>query len=231
MPCASGRGKPLKQETPQQRVLIGRSFNSYTQEICIENAVLIEPARKASSIREKRSTSVASRRSSPGPTPLHLEVERSPPRRPHSRDSLDTSAADDDRQDAHTRRKSTGGMPDLGQPLQSHSVEGEQHKNVVQIVNYSSRLVDNVSEIVEALNISSSASIKYGTVKAAGSASFVNESKIESSDLNYVVTVKVTNQTSPIADKMTFNPIPELDNAKFTEVFGKICLNDPVYSF
>ena len=122
-------------------------------------------------------------------------------------------------------------MPDLGQPLQSHSVDGKPHQNVVQIVTYSSRLVDNVSEIVEALNISSSASIKYGTVKAAGSASFVNESKIESSDLNYIVTVKVTNQTSPIADKMTFNPIPELDNAKFTEVFGKIFLNAPVHSF
>ena len=61
-----------------------------------------------------------------------------------------------------------------------------------------------MSEIVEALNVSSSASIKYGTVKAAGSASFINENKIDSSDLNYVVTVKVTNETSLAADKMTF---------------------------
>ncbi len=95
------------------------------------------------------------------------------------------------------------------------------HKNVVQIVTYSSRMVDNVSDIVEALNISSSASIKYGTIKGAGSASIVNENKVEQSDLNYIVTVKVTNETSPIADKMTFNPIPELDNKKFTNVFGK----------
>ena len=93
-------------------------------------------------------------------------------------------------------------------------------KNVVQIVTYSSRLVDNMSDIVEALNISSSASIKYGTVKGAGSASIVNENKVNQSDLNYIVTVKVTNETSPVADKMTFNPINELDNSKFTEVFG-----------
>ena len=94
------------------------------------------------------------------------------------------------------------------------------HKNVVQIVTYSSRLVDNVSDIVQALNISSSASIKYGTIKGAGSASIVNENKVNQSDLNYIVTVKVTNETSPVADKMTFNPIPEMENSKFTDVFG-----------
>ena len=94
------------------------------------------------------------------------------------------------------------------------------HKNVVQIVTYSSRMVDNVSDIVQALNISSSASIKYGTIKGAGSASIVNENKVNQSDLNYIVTVKVTNETSPVADKMTFNPIPEMDNKNFTDVFG-----------
>ena len=93
-------------------------------------------------------------------------------------------------------------------------------KEVVQIVTYSSRMVDNVSDIVEALNISSSASIKYGTIKGAGSTSIVNENKVNQSDLNYIVTVKVTNETTPIADKLTFNPIPELDNKRFTEVFG-----------
>lgn len=94
------------------------------------------------------------------------------------------------------------------------------HENVVQIVTYSSRMVDNVSDIVEALNISSSASIKYGTIKGAGSASIVNENKVNQSDLNYIVTVKVTNETSPVADRMTFNPIAELDNKRFTDVFG-----------
>lgn len=93
-------------------------------------------------------------------------------------------------------------------------------RNVVQIVTYSSRMVDNVSDIVEALNISTSASIKYGTIKGAGSASIVNENKVNQSDLNYIVTVKVTNETTPIADKMTFNPINELDNKRFTDVFG-----------
>lgn len=93
-------------------------------------------------------------------------------------------------------------------------------KNVVQIVTYSSRMVDSMTDIMEALNLSSSTSIKYGTVKGAGSTSIVNENKVNQSDLNYIVTVKVTNETSPVADKMTFNPIPELDNKRFTEIFG-----------
>lgn len=81
-------------------------------------------------------------------------------------------------------------------------------------------MVDNVSDIIQALNISSSASIKYGTIKGAGSASIVNENKVNQSDLNYIVTVKVTNETSPVADKMTFNPILDMDNKRFTDVFG-----------
>lgn len=81
-------------------------------------------------------------------------------------------------------------------------------------------MADNVSDIVQALNISSSASIKYGTIKGAGSTSIVNENKVNQSDLNYIVTVKVTNETSPVADKMTFNPIPEMESSKFTDVFG-----------
>ena len=120
-------------------------------------------------------------------------------------------------------------VPDLtvgttGTPLPAKPVlpveDIPPHKNIVQIVTYSSRMVDNVSDIVEALNISSSASIKYGTIKGAGSSSIVNENKVNQSDLNYIVTVKVTNETSPIGEKFTFNPIPELENSKFTEVFG-----------
>ena len=92
-------------------------------------------------------------------------------------------------------------------------------KNVVQIVTYSSRMIDNVTDIIEALNISFSAFIKYGTIKGAGSASIVNENKVNQFDLNYIVTVKVINEISPLADKMTFNPINELDNKNFTNVF------------
>ena len=41
------------------------------------------------------------------------------------------------------------------------------------------------------------------------------------SDLNYVITVKVTNsEIATTIDRMKFNPIPKLDPATFTEVYG-----------
>jgi hypothetical protein len=60
-----------------------------------------------------------------------------------------------------------------------------------QIVTYSTRSVQNISDIVDALNISSSASIKYGTISGNASCSFVNEDKVNDSDINYILTVKV----------------------------------------
>lgn len=48
-----------------------------------------------------------------------------------------------------------------------------------------------MADIVDALNISSSLSIKYGTIKGSGSASYVNENKVNDSDLNFIVSVKV----------------------------------------
>jgi len=174
--------------------------------------------------------------------PLSTVSDNSVTLRPKSsNESLtsDATASDADGQ-LQVRRGSAKSLPNIiigSNPIDvpATSVQPAEitppNKNVVQIVTYSSRMVDNVSDIVEALNISSSASIKYGTIKGAGSASIVNENKVEQSDLNYIVTVKVTNETSPVADKMTFNPIPELENKKFTNVFGNypiICLlNSP----
>ena len=201
------------------------SFNSYTQEICIENAVLIEPARKA---RLSSSTIAARRASQPAITHSSLPPS-SGDTTLNPKNSTETLASD-----AHSvamvRKASSSSAPGnvpagpntLSVPATTvqPAEATPPHKNVVQIVTYSSRLVDNVSDIVQALNISSSASIKYGTIKGAGSASIVNENKVNQSDLNYIVTVKVTNETSPVADKMTFNPIPEMENKEFTDVFG-----------
>ncbi|KAM0796836.1 hypothetical protein BDR22DRAFT_498294 [Usnea florida] len=220
---------------------LGQGFNSYTQEICIENAVLIEPAKKA---RLSSNTIAARRASQPAITDSTLHPSSSDTT-PHPKDStLHPSSVDttlnprnstetltsDANSVAMVRKASTSSAPGnvstgpntLAVPATtvSPAEPTPPHKNVVQIVTYSSRLVDNVSDIVQALNISSSASIKYGTIKGSGSASIVNENKVNQSDLNYIVTVKVTNETSPVADKMTFNPIPEMENKDFTDVFG-----------
>ena len=218
---------------------IGQGFNSYTQEICIENAVLIEHVRKPRprSFSPQRQPHSIAGASSLRPLSIATAVDVHNPAVLQTKDSDSHSAISDasdpgpnDSQDVQRpgSAQSAKSLPNIivgSNPLYPSTTvppadTAPPGKNGVQIVTYSSRMVDNVSDIVEALNISSSQSIKYGTIRGSGSASVVNENKINQSDLNYIVTVKVTNETSPIQDKMTFNPIAELDNRRFTDVFG-----------
>ncbi|MCJ1394266.1 hypothetical protein MMC18_007144 [Xylographa bjoerkii] len=155
---------------------LGQGFNSYTQEVCIEDAVLIEPNQTAT-----RSSSIF-RPEVPVP-PLRVCSETAAP----------------------------SSVPEKVAP---------PCKNLSQIVTYSSRSVCNMADIIDALNLSASASIKYGTVKGSGSASFVNENKVSQSDVSYIITVKVTNETSTIADHMVFNPLENMDPKHFTDFFG-----------
>ncbi|MCJ1319163.1 hypothetical protein MMC15_004496 [Xylographa vitiligo] len=155
---------------------LGQGFNSYTQEVCIEDAVLVESNQAAS-----RSSSIFHPQV-PVP-PLHVCSEAAAP----------------------------SSVPEKAAP---------PCKNLSQIVTYSSRSVSNMADIIDALNLSASASIKYGTVKGSGSASFVNENKVSQSDVSYIITVKVTNETSTIADHMVFNPLENIDPRRFTDFFG-----------
>lgn len=154
---------------------LGQGFNSYTQEVCIEDAVLVEPAQAVTSSALSASTGLQS-----------LALKPSSEATGHS------------------------SVPEKNGPLA---------RNLSQTVTYSSRSVSNMADIIDALNLSASASIKYGTVKGSGSASFVNENKVIQSDVNYIVTVKVTNVTSTIPDHMVFNPLEGLDPKNFTDVF------------
>lgn len=89
-----------------------------------------------------------------------------------------------------------------------------------QSVTYSARSIDNMSDIMDALNISASTSIKYGTIHGNASAGFVNENKVLNSQLSYVVTVTVNNNTDAKPAIMEFQPIDELPAEDFTEVYG-----------
>jgi hypothetical protein len=89
-----------------------------------------------------------------------------------------------------------------------------------QSVTYSTRAIENVSDIMDALNISTSMSIKYGTIHGNGNASFVNENKVLDSELNYVVSVIVNNDERAARDELEFQQIPELPLERFTEVYG-----------
>lgn len=73
---------------------------------------------------------------------------------------------------------------------------------------------------MDALNISTSMSIKYGTIHGNGNASFVNETKVLDSELNYVVSVIVNNDARQCIEEMDFQDIPGLPLDRFTEVYG-----------
>ncbi|KAF2092679.1 hypothetical protein NA57DRAFT_49839, partial [Rhizodiscina lignyota] len=89
-----------------------------------------------------------------------------------------------------------------------------------QSVTYSTRAIDNLSEVMDALNISAAASIKYGTIHGNASAAFVNEGKVLESQLNYVVSVKVNNAGKDESESLEFVPIDGLPAGRFTEVYG-----------
>jgi hypothetical protein len=179
---------------------LGQGFNSYTQEVCIEDAVSVIP----------RVTPVPSVARSPSTPTVNGNL-------PNGDSTAAVSASS-------PKDATTNSTPTLASENAATSSVVEKApppaKNLSQIVTYSSHLVSNMADIVDALSISASASIKYGTVKGSGSASFVNENKVSQSDLNYIITVKVTNAVHTYPDAMKFNPMDDLDPKDFTEVYG-----------
>ncbi|KAF7551363.1 hypothetical protein G7Z17_g5057 [Cylindrodendrum hubeiense] len=89
-----------------------------------------------------------------------------------------------------------------------------------QIVSYSSRFVNKISEITEDMNISGSLSIKYGAIGGSGKGSFVDSDKFKESDLNFFISVKVVNQSINIKDALVFQGLPSVDGSNFLPVFG-----------
>jgi hypothetical protein len=87
-------------------------------------------------------------------------------------------------------------------------------------VSYTARAIDSVSDIVDALNISSGATINSGSVKILGGTSLIRESTINESDINFIVSVKVTNEVPVSFGHMEFIPIPGLNPVHFPAVYG-----------
>ncbi|KAL9621197.1 MAG: hypothetical protein Q9160_004329 [Pyrenula sp. 1 TL-2023] len=187
---------------------LGQGFNSYTQEICIDDAVLIYPtqtiqvpvdpddnvspeATKDSPVSAVAAVNGVNGVNSDSPKPVKKTV---------------------------TLKKTVPPIIDYKPVQRIPTTINGVHNN--QIVTFSSRQIENVSDIMDSLNISTSASIKYGTVKASGSSNFVNEHNINDSDINFMVSVKVMNEVYPVPTTMTFNAIEGLTPNRFPAVFG-----------
>ncbi|KAF5641462.1 uncharacterized protein FTJAE_4114 [Fusarium tjaetaba] len=78
--------------------------------------------------------------------------------------------------------------------LQTQAARAGSPSNVSQVVSYSSRLVEKISDVVRGMNISAASSIKLGTIQVSGNSLSVDEAKFAASDMNAVISVKVINQ-------------------------------------
>ncbi|KAJ7895750.1 hypothetical protein B0H13DRAFT_2234546 [Mycena leptocephala] len=100
--------------------------------------------------------------------------------------------------------------------------KGEMDSSTSQVVTWSAKFVDRISEVTDSLNISGSLEIKCDAIGGGGGASahFIDSNKFKESDLNYFIQVKVTNQQLVANDVTEFSPIANVSDADFTRVYG-----------
>ncbi|KAK2780027.1 hypothetical protein FQN53_001142 [Emmonsiellopsis sp. PD_33] len=172
---------------------VGQGFNSYTQQICVDDAVVIH---------EWPWVAAAPKHHLPGQFPAETGNSRE-----KNGDDLATEMSAQEAPDS------------LQQPT---PLKPEKFKasNVNQTVTYTAHAIDNLADVVDTLNISSSATINAGSAQTSGSASFVKENNISESDINFIVSVKVTNELPAHSTRLEFRPMEGLDPDRFSEVYG-----------
>ena len=137
------------------------SFNSYTQEICIDNAVvgISDPEDSQPVVPVPEMPVVAGGTTT---TPANAETTT----------ALTTT----------TKEPVTQLMSALQTNTQTYPS---------QIVTYYSKYVDKLSDVSSDMNISGSLSIKYGEISGGGSGSYVDVETFQNSDMNFLISVKV----------------------------------------
>ncbi|CAI7660092.1 unnamed protein product [Penicillium glandicola] len=93
-------------------------------------------------------------------------------------------------------------------------------KDIPQEVTYKTSIVDKVTDVTSAMNISAAFLIKYDSFDAKGKGDFLNTSKVKESDVSFMISVKVVNQVIQDHSLTKFNPINGLKGQNFTEVYG-----------
>ncbi|KXJ88990.1 hypothetical protein Micbo1qcDRAFT_112687, partial [Microdochium bolleyi] len=98
----------------------------------------------------------------------------------------------------------------------------EKVENPSQVVTYSSKFVERLSDVVSSMNISYSAAIKKGTIEVSGNGNSIDEDKIKASDINLVISVQVINQTTTLKDSAKFLQMEGVraGSPEFNDAFG-----------
>ncbi|CEO58470.1 hypothetical protein PMG11_03194 [Penicillium brasilianum] len=207
---------------------LGQGFNSYTQQTCLDQAVLPDPTLEQSdALRRKAAAEIqASPISSSTPTSSASST-------PTSSGAGTDSAAPESKQIEDAPAVSTPGTDvDIIGKARREALSGPKQDPKSgtgmtvppwvkpQIVTYSSRFVDKLSDVTDAMNISGSLSIKTATIGGKANGSYVDSDKFKSSDINFHLQVKVTNQVVEPGNYCIFNKIPHIPTEKFNEVYG-----------
>ncbi|GME47700.1 hypothetical protein BKCO1_100066 [Neofusicoccum parvum] len=227
---------------------LGQGFNTYTQEIRIENAVSIskkpQPAAKLAAPKAVKNDTLLAVPTKDVPAVVTPPVTPPPANKGESQSEPSTPSPAPRKSAADAQN--VADLPGVGE-LQNRALPSpaasildfdDSVETAVfslpdmdgappnQTVTYSTRAIDNVSDIMDALNISTAMSIKYGTIHGNASAGFVNEGKVLDSQLNYIVSVKVNNENClssshhHSAGDMAFNPVDDMPPEHFTDVYG-----------
>ncbi|KAH6697368.1 hypothetical protein F5X68DRAFT_238766 [Plectosphaerella plurivora] len=189
---------------------LGQGFNSYIQQICLDRAVLEDK-----SANRKRLDEII-RKDGLRPTQVPGDAGK------ETASAFVESAHSEP--DVVTNPNSEQGTSEENKERYAESEDKDNGSPEAQrrmIVTYSSRFVDKLSDVTEAMNISGSLSIKTGTIGGAANGSYVDSDKFKASDINFHLQVKVTNQVQDAGKNYTiFNKIEDVTPEKFPQVYG-----------
>ncbi|OQE13686.1 hypothetical protein PENFLA_c044G03126 [Penicillium flavigenum] len=100
---------------------------------------------------------------------------------------------------------------------------GKTGDSVSQQVTFTSKFVENSSDVTEAMNVSGHLEIKWNGIGVKGSGSYLDSSAVKESDISYFVQVKVVNQQLIPDDLSRFNALSNVsaaDRNRFTNIYG-----------
>ncbi|KAK0543655.1 hypothetical protein OC846_006337 [Tilletia horrida] len=198
----------------------------------------VEPAEKV--VNQSTSFSIQPKKSDPTPTGTKSTVGSAPPdpkKREDERKAARDGAAKEFAQ-AMTLEEMQKKMDEMTERFEKRMQENVQDVREApgtalpwtatealgpgQVVSYVSKFVNKISEVSDEMKISGSLSIKYNAIGGSGSGSFFDAEKFYQSDLKYIVSVKVINQTVNFKDALVFNPLRTCmnDQKKFNDTFG-----------
>ncbi|KAF5024855.1 hypothetical protein F66182_3094 [Fusarium sp. NRRL 66182] len=173
---------------------LGMGFNTFTQQLCVNDAVQLPGGIKASE-KDLITSSAADTKGQPAPGVPKYNPSGEVTRYGHP--------------------KTTGGTV-----VRKHK-DGSQ-ADISQIVTWKSTFVNNISEVTENMNIKGSLAIKIDAIGggAKAQANYLNTESFKKSDINYHLQVDVVNQRLVGENITEFMPIKNVQPNQFQDVYG-----------